>query len=298
LKGEIMKLNKSGILKVLSAVLVAAFALTGGCGGKGGVGGPGKGVDLSYKMNMKETLSYRMMSSNVQHMKVMGMEMEVNSDKKLAYTIRPEGQDGMNHRIRVTVDTLEVDIAGPQGNVSADAAPVLGKTFDMTLSPLGKESDLAGAKALKYDRGSGETISLAADFQGAFPDLAGHRIKMGDTWTTRDTLKVDESGGEIVIMLESVNTLAGYETVNGMECARITAVVVGSITGEGEQNGAQLEFDGTFEGNETWYFAYEEGLLVKIISDQNVLNTVKVSGPQNMEIPVNQTMKFETVLLN
>jgi hypothetical protein len=293
-----MKFSRSGVVKAMSAVLVAAVALSGGCGGKGGVGGPGKGVDLAYKMNMKETLKYRTLSGSVQHMKVMGMEMEVKSDKRLTYTVRPEGQEGVNHRIRITVDSLEVNVAGPQGNVSADAEPVLGKTFDMTLSPLGKEMDLSGAKELQYDRGTGEKISLAADFQGAFPDLAGHRIKVGDTWTTRDTLNVDESGGEVIIMLEAVNTLAGYETVNGMECARITAVVSGAITGEGEQRGAKLEFDGIFEGNETWYFAYEKGLLVKVISEQDVQNTVTVSGPQNMEIPIKQIMKFETVLVD
>lgn len=293
-----MRINNCGMVKVLSILLVSSVALWCGCGGKAGVGGPGKGVDLNYKMDVKETLMYRSVSESVQNMKVMGMEMEVKSDKKLAYTVRPEGKEGANLRIRIAVDTLEVNVAGPQGKISANTKPVIGKAFDMSLSPLGKESDLAGASGLKYDRGMGEMTSLAADFQGVFPDLAGHRIKVGENWTTTDTLNVDESGGVVIISLKAVNTLAGYETVNGHECARITAVVEGTISGTGEQNGAQLEFSGTFSGDEIWYFAYKEGMLVKSNSEQNVVNTVKVSGPQNMEIPVNQTMKFETVLLN
>jgi hypothetical protein len=293
-----MKLSGHGTVKLMALFLVASIALWGGCGGKAGVGGPGKGVDLVYMMDVKDTLMYRSTSGSVQNMKVMGMEMEVKSEKKLAYTVRPEGKDGDNHRIRITVDSLEVNTAGPQGNISADPELVLGKSFDMTLSPLGKEIDLEGAKELKYNRGMGEIISVAADFQGAFPDLAGYRVKIGETWTTTDTLNVEESGGEVIIALESVNTLAGYETVNGMECAKITAVVTGTITGTGEQQGAKLEFDGTFTGNETWYFAFKKGLLVKSMSEQKVLNTVKVSGPQNMEIPIDQTMTFETTLLN
>jgi len=293
-----MRLSRIGVIKAVSLCLATAAVLSGGCGGKGGVGGPGKGVDLAYKMNMKETLKYRSVSESVQHMKVMGMEMDVTSNKKLAFTVRPEGQEGANSRIRVTLDSLEVNIAGPQGNVSADTKPVLGKTFDMTLSPLGKEMDLSGAEQLKYERGMGEKTSVAADFQSVFPDLAGRRIKIGDTWTTRDTLNVGEGEGNVVLMVETVNTLAGYETVKHMECARITGVVTGTITGEGEQNGAHLDFNGTFEGTETWFFAYEKGLLVKSSSEQNVQNTVKVSGPQNMEIPVTQVMNSETSLLD
>lgn len=293
-----MKFGRFAVVRAMSLFLATAVALSGGCGGKGGVGGPGKGVDLAYKMNMKETLQYRSVSESNQHMKVMGMEMDVKSDKKIAFTVRPEGQEGANHRIRVTLDTLEVNIAGPQGTVSADTKPVLGKTFDMMLSPLGKESNLSGAEELKYDRGMGEMTSLAADFQSVFPDLAGHRVKVGDTWTTRDTLNVSEGEGEILLMSESVNTLAGYETVSGMECARVTAAVTGTLTGEGEQDGAHLEFEGTFEGTDVWFFAYKEGLLVKVTSDQTVQNTVKVSGPQNMEIPVVQTMKSESVLVD
>jgi hypothetical protein len=144
----------------------------------------------------------------------------------------------------------------------------------------------------------GEATNLAADFQAVFPDLAGHRIKKGESWTTTDTLSVEESGGEVIIALKAVNTLTGYETVKGLECAKITAAVEGTITGTGEQNGAQLEFAGTFTGEEVWYFAYKEGMLVKSNSEQNVLNTVKVSGPQNMEIPINQTTTSETALIN
>jgi hypothetical protein len=293
-----MRLNRHGVVTATSLCLATALALSGGCGGKGGVGGPGKGVDLAYKMDMKEALRYRSTSESDQNMKVMGMEMNIKSDKTLAFTVRPEGKEGDNLRIRITLDTLGVNVAGPQGTATADTKPVLGKSFDMTLSPLGKELDLAGAAELKYDRGMGEMTSLAADFQAVFPDLAGHRIKIGDTWTTMDTLNVSEGEGEIIIALKSVNTLAGYETVNGMECARISAAVTGTLTGEGEQNGAQLEFDGTFEGADTWFFAYKEGVLVKSLSEQTVNNTVKVSGPQNMEIPVVQTMKSESVLLH
>jgi hypothetical protein len=248
-------------------------------------------------MDMKETLQYRSISGSVQNMKVMGMEMEIKSDKKVVYTVRPEGMEGDNHKIRITVDSLEANTAGPQGNIAADGELVFGKSFDMILSPYGKELDLGGAADLKYNRGMGEIVSVAADFQGSFPDLAGRRVKQGETWTTTDTLRVDESGGEVVIALEAVNTLAGYETVDGMECAKVTAVVLGTVTGTGEQNGAQLEFDGTFTGNETWYFAYKKGIFVKSSSEQHVLNTVKVSGPQNMEIPVDQKMTFETSLV-
>jgi hypothetical protein len=134
------------------------------------------------------------------------------------------------------------------------------------------------------------TRSIRPDFEAFFPDLPGERVKIWDTWTTQDTINVKDSGMDVLIVSENLNVLEGYETVNGRDCAKVTTEVKGSVTGEGMQGGANLEFDGDMTGKETWYFDYAEGLFIKSSSDISVVATVSVTGPQEMTIPVSQSM--------
>jgi hypothetical protein len=279
------------------AVLLAAIALAAGCGGRAGAGGPGKDMGLEYKMPKGEALTYRSVSESAQNMKIQGMDMKITSDKKLVFTVTSKGTEGDNFRLGVTVDSLEANTVSMQGNITADASGILGKSFDMLLSPLGAESDLAGAAALQYDMGMAGKRSVSPEFQGFFPDLAGRPVEVGDTWTSTDTLNVDEGGSDIQIALTSVNTLEGFEKVNGLDCAKVSAAVTGTLGGTGQQGGAQLSFNGTIQGTYVWYFARKKGVLVKTDVNSTIENTVKVSGPQQMEIPITETSKSKVVLV-
>jgi hypothetical protein len=136
-----------------------------------------------------------------------------------------------------------------------------------------------------------------SDFQAFFPDLPGTPVDIGDTWTTQDTVTVEEGGIEIVIVSESVNTLAGIEPMSGMECAKITAEVTGTVSGEGESQGAQVAFNGTMSGTETWYFAHEEGVYVGRSAVMFTKSNIDVKGPQEMSFPMSQRINFDTSLI-
>lgn len=293
-----MKLMKARMMCVMSVLVAVAIVLIAGCGGKAGVGAPGKSAVLKYDMDKKEALKYRSVSESIQNMKVQAMEMQVRSGKKLVFSVRPEGYEGKNYKLAITVDSLEVSVDSPQGNVSADASSMLGKSFSMILSPMGEELDISGAELLEYDMGMAGKRNVVPDFQTVFPNVADSPIEIGGTWTTFDTLRVNEGGGELVIVLEAVNTLEGFETMKGLECARVSAVVTGTVKGEGEQGGAKMNFDGTFSGNDLWHFAYKKGTLVSSVSKANVENTITVSGPQEMVIPMTQTTTIDIVLVD
>ena len=47
-----------------------------------------------------------------------------------------------------------------------------------------------------------------------------------------------------------------FETIGGNECAKITAKVTGTLRGSGNQNGADLVFEGDITSDDIWYFAY------------------------------------------
>jgi len=86
----------------------------------------------------------------------------------------------------------------------------------MILSPLGKELDLSGAESIQYDLGPGGKHSIESDFQALFPDLAGRPVKIGDAWTSKDTITEKSSLAEIHMNLESLNTLEGFERIGNL----------------------------------------------------------------------------------
>jgi hypothetical protein len=130
-----------------------------------------------------------------------------------------------------------------------------------------------------------------------FPDLPGTPLKPGETWTSQDTIAVSNGGMEVRIESQRINTLAGFESVDGLKCAKITVAVTGTLKGQGSQMGAAVTLDGNIEGTDTWYFAPEKGLFVKSSSDLITKGTVTLAGTQSMTIPMTQEIKSETAIV-
>lgn len=287
-------------LHVYTAVVLAAAAVCAlsGCAGKKNVWGDTEsGLILEYRMKQGDVLKYEMVQEGTEKVEVMGQTNESATSKTYVFAVESKGMQGENHLLGITIESMEAGLRSVQGEFSADVDDVVGKSFDLVLSPLGKELDLAGAEEIKYGAGPMGDRSIKPDFEGAFSNLAGKPVKVGDSWTSSDSISIDQGNSVLLIESESVNTLDGYETVDGLECARVAVDVTGTITGEGEQMGAPLVFEGTLGGTETWYFAYKEGHLVKASADMASDIMVTVQAGQEMKVPVKGTMHFETTLL-
>lgn len=282
---------------VFLPVILAIFILAG-CAAKLPIwGDPQTGLILQYRIAEDQVLKYQLTIEQTQDVEVMGQQMKTETKGDIAFTAKSKGLEGNNHQLGITIDSMSININSPQGEISPDMSTVEGKSFDMTMSMLGKELDLSGAESIQYDLGQAGKRDLTSNFQAVFPDLAGKPVKIGDTWTSKDTITEKIGSGEIEITLESLNTLEGFETVDGLECAKISVKITGTLEGGGDQGGADLAFKGEIEGTETWHFAYKEGLLVKMITDAFTKGTVSVRGPQEMSIPLAQKMKIETKLI-
>jgi len=278
--------------------VIVAICILAGCAVKRNPwGDPKTGLILQYQMPENQVLKYQMVVEQTQNIEVMGQSVDTESDMISAFLVKSKGLKENNYQLGVTIDSISLNITSPQGDLSPDMSAVIGKSFDMTLSPLGKELDLSGAESIKYDLGPAGKRSVKSNFQALFPDLAGRPVKIGDTWTSKDTITEQSGNVEIHINLENVNTLEGFETVNGLECAKITATVTGILEGIGEQMGMDLTFDGEIEGTDTWYFAYKEGIFVKMITKAFTEGTIIASGPQDMTIPMKQEIKMEIELI-
>lgn len=279
--------------------IVIVIGLLAGCAAKTANpwGDPKTGLILQYRMAEDQVLKYQTSAEQTQIMEIMGQSMETQSSSESGFSVKSKGLQEGNLLLGVTIDSMSINISSPQGEISPDVNTVLGKSFDMTLSSLGKELDVSGAESIKYDMGVAGTRSIGSSFQAVFPDLAGKPVKIGDTWMSTDTITEKTDELEVQINFESVNTLEGFETVDGLECVKVTADFTGTVQGEGEQMGLQLDIEGEVQGKGTWYFAYKEGIFVKDTTSFSSDSIITTSGAQAMTIPVNQETKMETKLV-
>jgi hypothetical protein len=253
------------------------------------------GIVLEYRMPAGRVLRYTDKTEVREVTDVMGMTNESLSTLLSSLSFRAKGPKGADHLVGVTIDDLAITITGTRGDTSPDTKPVRGRSFDMVLSPLGTEVDVSGAEAITYQLVSGPR-SVAPGFKIFFPDLPGKPVTIGDTWPSSFVIEDEGGGAKMRVETQSVNTLEGFETVDGLECARIASTNTGTISGTGEQQGLGLVFAGTLKGTDVWYFAVKEGIYVRSTGETVSEITITVSGPQTMTIPATQTRKSEVKL--
>jgi hypothetical protein len=282
---------------ILATIIPGIYGLAG-CAAKTVPiwGDPQTGLVLQYRLPEGQVLKYRTSGEQVESSDVMGQKINVESTVTGTYSFKSMGQKDSHLQLEVTIDGMSINTKSPQREFSPDMSPIIGKNFIMILSSLGEELDVSGAKSIQYEGPTGKR-NLASRFQTLFPNPAGKPVKTGDSWTTQDAIVEEGETGKVTINFKNVHTLEGFETVQGMECARIKAKVSGNLDGDGTQGGATYTVKGSYEGTDTWYFAYKEGILVKLVSAGVVDAMVDVTSPQSLTIPTKQEMKVEITLI-
>ncbi|MEE8399803.1 MAG: hypothetical protein V3S89_12410 [Desulfobacterales bacterium] len=226
-------------------------------------GDPDSGLILTYRAAEGGGRQYQNTITVIQDLEMMGQHMKTETKTDMGFTVASKGMDAESHVLDVAVDTLRVEISGPQGNRSPDTSGITGKHFDMTLSPLGKELDVSGAAALTYETSPLTKGSLEPIFATIFPDLPARPVKQGDTWTSTSDTARDDGNTKINTVVQFANVLGGPETVDGRECIKVTGEMTGTMTGKGNQMGSDFTLSGNLKGTTTWFFDYKEGALVK-----------------------------------
>jgi len=258
---------------------------------------PQSAVTLAYQFAEGKSLTYQMTSTQNQNLDVMGQAVSSQSNSLIEFILQPKGLKEGQFQLGVTINAFKVEAQSPQGDITADASSVVGKSFDMILSRLGKEIDTSAAASIKYTVGSVGTRDLSSSFQALFPDLPEKSIKIGDSWPSEDTVIQKTDAGETRINFKNVNAPEGIETVDGFECLRIKGTVKGTMTGNLEQQGMALVIDGKIEGTQTWYFAVKEGILVKTETKATIAGNITAGEPANMTIPMTGDMRSEIHLI-
>lgn len=259
-------------------------------------GDPQTGLILKYRMPEGQVLKYETWGETHQEADVMGQTIETDISSSNAFTVQSEGQVENGYRLAITIDDMSLKVQATTGELEPDMDTVIGKSFSMVFSELGKEVELIGADAIEYDLGPEGTRNIASGFQDVFPNMADRPVKIGDTWSDESTITDKSESGDTIVYFSGTNTLVGFETVDGMECVKITSEGTGTIEGKGEQQGMELITTGEIKGTATWYFAYKEGIFVKQMNEGTVEGTIDVPS-QGIQIAYTRESSSEIHLI-
>ena len=271
------------ILRIPAALGIPAllFSLLIGCAAKKPFWGDAEtGFILRYRLKPNQTWTFHVTTKHKRTMEMMGQSMDTESKSTSQYTVKGIGQDDQKNLLtEITIDTMSLILHSPRGEQTHDLSPLVGKPFGLTLSLLGEEIEFSNTDFLYIDgMPGGGRRNIETFFRNPFPDLPPNPVKIGDTWTIQDEDTVPQSGLEIAVNTEGINTLEGFEIVDGIECLKVQSHIVATLDGAGQQMGAEVAFEGDLEGTTTWYFAYKKGVYVKLTSDTFMEGTAVVAA--------------------
>ena len=285
--------------KLLQCItLILLFILFAGCAVKTKmVAPPSQSPILKYVMPEGQPFTYKVSTGFHQTMSIQGIPLKTSVLKDMTVTFYHIAFAQETYQLQVMINDISMKITAPGTNITPNLSKIPGKTFEMTVTNSGEEIGLMGAEELTYSLGDEGEQNMESEFKHFFPDLPEQPLLIGDTWATTDTIDVSDAGMETVIMTRSENTLAGYELIKGHECAKITSVYTSSVTSSGTKEGANIDSTIEMEGKETLYFDFKLGVLVQQTSTGSGDGTVKISGQQEMTLPISQTVTSKLELV-
>lgn len=270
----------SGFVTVLITVL---FTATISAQDKKGAGGS---VNIAYNIPQGKTLGYSVNSVITQQMDMEGQSIMVLVNNKLSYRAREAGKRDGNQLLEITVDTLTISVEAMGNSSGGNITEVTGKPFTITLAPSGKVIDISGAEKLEYSIEGQQGGNLGQTFRDIFPTLPARQVRPGEEWTDRDTVSSQTAGAKVFQIAESVNKYEGNETINGIQCAKITSVTTGTMETTTQSGGMDIYIHGPTSGQATVYFAIGSGYIVQQEVKTKLSGTIEISGPTNMSLPV------------
>jgi len=282
---------------VLMTALIFAMILPGCATKKAAWGSLKNGMNMRYSPDLNRQLAYETTSNFIQEMDVMGQEFEVVSEMTQEFIMTPKASGNEDLAYDVKLNNMSFKLETPRGDIEPEMDEIIGKSFELILSPYGKELEYSEAEKLRIEITTGETKSIASDIAAFFPDLPDHPVKPGDSWKSVDEVRDRSETKENVLIFDNINTFEGLETHMGYECMKISIVFTGTIEGEGTQEGMDLVTTGKVQGTGTWYYAYKEGIFTSSsVEGTGETETLVTGEGQEISIPADRTFTMTTQL--
>jgi hypothetical protein len=243
-------------------------------------------VKLAYTFVEGKSVTYYSATTITQAMDVNGQTMNVLINQNLAFKAKMLSKTNENFKLEITVDSLVSKVESPNGSTGGKIKEVEGKTFNMVLSPLGKELNTEEAAKIEFTIEGTPGGNLSQYFANVFPDLPEKPVNTGDTWIRNDTVTNKSATSNTTQIIQSNNKFEGVEKLNGIDCAKITSTITGIMQTTTQNQGMDILYKGPLSGTVTLYFAVREGNFVKREVSTKMTGTIDISGAQSMTFPV------------
>ena len=219
--------------------------------------------NMTYKFAGAKAFSYGQTSEMVQSIVYNGQEISSLINTETGFTLVPGSKTGDKISLNVTMDTLGISVESMQGNIVDDIDHIKGKSFNISLSERGEESDLDEAEKITYMIAGQQESNLKGAFLMLFPNLPAEPANVGFSWEENDTIDMSTGTENVVMIMKSVNTVAALEEFGGYNCLKIAYTFTGERNATSNTAEGTISSGGDMNGTGYFYFAPEEGLLVK-----------------------------------
>jgi hypothetical protein len=125
-----------------------------------------------------------------------------------------------------------------------------------------------------------------------FQILPGTPVKAGDTWNLADSATTTTPSSTMKIIDNSENKLEGFETIDGIECAKITSTHSGNWSLNVQSQGMDIHIRGPFTGTSECMFAVKEGYFIKNTNVTQMNGNLDIVS-MGMSMPI--AIKMESV---
>jgi hypothetical protein len=248
-------------------------------------------VRLTYNYPADKAIKYSGTSTMAQIMDIQGQSMQVDVNSAFGCSVKSAGKQDDNLKLEIEVDTLGQITNTPMGGSGGAIQEVKGKICSIIISPEGRIVDISGAAGLVYNvEGSGES-NMSQTFSDFFPVLPSKEISVGDTWNATDSISTNSSAMTMKTIDNTANKCEGFESLNGIECAKISTQHSGTITMHITSQGNDIFIKGPFTGTSEYLFAIKEGYFIKMTSATKVNGNLDMTSPQEMSFPIVMDMK-------
>lgn len=242
---------------------------------------------VTLKYNFKEGKAYKtvtkVITTTTQSMMGQEMKFDVIIDMQSDMSVTKVDTEGNASMLINLKGNTEMNLPEAAGGKKSET--FTNEAINATFAPDGKSINQT-----MVDK-DGKNVTVKDYIK--LTELPSKALKAGDTWQEKrvDTVANSASPIAVITTTDTKYTVVGKEMVDGKDLFKIAYDGTLEITGKGSQMGMEMVMEGT--GATKGFYFYNPALSIVVGSEGLIeMNTnINVSGPQNMTIPMNQTIK-------
>ena len=282
------------------SVLVGIIVLITVCGNSGKLD-LNKEYKPEYRSNEYNDLNYKAVYNLKTFMEMQGQPMNAERAFDFIYSFSGKEAGSENsHLISITLENIDAKMITALGQQKFDTRHINGKSFDMMISANGSKLSYPHPdQLLRLDMGAmaGGELNLEFILKYNFPELPDSPVKGGETW--QETFQRTQIEGSLqpLVNINAVHQYVDVEKVDGYDCIKVESTYKAEIEGSEEQMGMIWTYIGKLEGSSTWYFAVQEGFVVKVSTIEKSKGIIKSTGANPMEVPIQQEISVDIITI-